>query len=395
MKIGMILDHTFPHDPRVKNEAEALIKNGKQVYLFCLSFDRSFKKNEIIEGINICRYYCSWITYKFSALAYTFPFYKWIMSKKIKNFIKKNHIEVLHIHDIQIASSVFLANKTFNLEVVLDLHENRPEIMKEYKHVKSFVGQMLIKPINWKKAEEKFSKQSKNVVVVTELAKDELITRTGLKKEKLVVFPNTVSQVFYTDYKIDKNITNKYSDFFVLLYLGNTSKRRGIDLVLDSIPEIIKEIKNFKFVVVGSSSYDEIIKEKVKKLGISNFVDLEGWKDENLFQSYIKSSKIGVSPLVSNIHHDTTYANKIFQYISLACPVLCSDVKAQDELINKYNFGLSFQSGNREDFIKKVYLLYRDLELRESLQKNCLNAILNHLNNSIVSKNLVKIYEKK
>ena len=130
-------------------------------------------------------------------------------------------------------------------------------------------------------------------------------------------------------------------------------------------------------------------------IGISNFVDLEGWKDENLFQSYIKSSKIGVSPLVSNIHHDTTYANKIFQYISLACPVLCSDVKAQDELINKYNFGLSFQTGNGEDFIKKVYLFYRDLELRESLQKNCLNAILNHLNNSIVSKNLVKIYEKK
>ena len=120
---------------------------------------------------------------------------------------------------------------------------------------------MLIKPINWKKAEEKFSKQSKNVVVVTELAKDELITRTGLKKEKLVVFPNTVSEVFYTDYKIDENIINKYSDLFVLLYLGNTSKRRGIDLVLDSIPEIIKEIKNFKFVVVGSSSYDKIIKE--------------------------------------------------------------------------------------------------------------------------------------
>ena len=391
----MILDHTFPHDPRVKNEAEALIKNGKQVYLFCLSFDRRFKKNEIIEGINICRYYCSWITYKFSALAYTFPFYKWIMSKKIKKFIKKNHIEVLHIHDIQIASSVFLANKTFNLEVVLDLHENRPEIMKEYKHVKSLIGQILINPINWKKAEERFSKESKNVVVVTELAKNELISRTGLKKEKVVVFPNTVSEKFYTDYIIDKNIINKYSNLFVLLYLGNTSKRRGIDLILDSIPEIIKQIKNFKFVVVGSSSYDKTIKEKVEKLGISNFVDLEGWKEESLFQSYIKSSKIGVSPLDSNIHHDTTYANKIFQYMSLGCPVLCSDVKAQDELINKYHFGLSFNSENRRDFIKKVYLLHRDPDLRERLKKNCSNAISNHLNNSIVSKNLVKIYEKK
>ena len=97
------------------------------------------------------------------------------MSKKIKNFIIENQIDILHIHDIQIASSVFLANKTFNLEVVLDLHENRPEIMKEYKHVKSLIGQILINPINWKKAEERFSKESKNVVVVTELAKNELI----------------------------------------------------------------------------------------------------------------------------------------------------------------------------------------------------------------------------
>ncbi len=390
----MILDHVYPADPRVKNEAESLIESGFEVYLFCLSFKKNFVKNEIIDGINICRFYCSKITYKLSALAYTLPFYKYTMSKKIEKFISVNYIDILHVHDIQIASSVFLANKFFKLDVVLDLHENRPEIMKYYKHVNSFIGKILIKPKKWKKAEEVFIKRSNKVIVVTEHAKKELTDRLSIEKEKIVVFPNTVSEKFYKDFIIDKKISRKYSRNFVMLYIGNTSKRRGLDLVLENIPKIISEIKNFKFVVVGSSSYDREIKKKVEYLKIEDYVDLEGWKDETLFQSYISSSSIGVSPLESNLHHDTTYANKIFQYLSLGCPVLCSDVVAQRDLINKYKFGLIFKSGDSDDFLNKVMEMYRDKILLLELKKNAKNAIVNSLNNSLVSKNMVRIYEK-
>ncbi len=390
----MILDHVYPADPRVKNEAESLLESGFEVYLFCLSFKKNFVKNEIIDGINICRFYCSKITYKLSALAYTLPFYKYIMSKKIEKFISDNYIDILHVHDIQIASSVFLANKFFKLDVVMDLHENRPEIMKYYKHVNSFIGKILINPKKWKKAEEFFIKRSNKVIVVTEHAKKELTDRLSIEKEKIVVFPNTVSKKFYKDFKIDKKISRKYSGNFVMLYIGNTSKRRGLDLVLENIPKIISEIKNFKFVVVGSSSYDREIKKKVEYLKIEDYVDLEGWKDETLFQSYISSSSIGVSPLESNLHHDTTYANKIFQYLSLGCPVLCSDVVAQRDLINKYKFGLLFKSGDSDDFLNKVMEMYRNKILLLELKKNAKNAIVNSLNNSLVSKNMVRIYEK-
>ena len=95
MKIGMILDAPYPIDPRVTNEAKALISSGNEVFLFSLSFNKSFKSNEIINGINVVRFFCSKITYKLSAFAYTFPFYKWIMSKKIKKFIKTYNVDVL------------------------------------------------------------------------------------------------------------------------------------------------------------------------------------------------------------------------------------------------------------------------------------------------------------
>lgn len=42
----MILDTKFPIDPRVSNEASALIKKGHEVYLFCLSYKKSLSRKK-------------------------------------------------------------------------------------------------------------------------------------------------------------------------------------------------------------------------------------------------------------------------------------------------------------------------------------------------------------
>jgi len=51
MKIGMILDAPYPTDPRVTNEANALIKSGNEIFLFCLSFNKTFKKMKLLMGL--------------------------------------------------------------------------------------------------------------------------------------------------------------------------------------------------------------------------------------------------------------------------------------------------------------------------------------------------------
>ena len=38
MKIGMILDSTYPDDARVTNECTELLKNKHEIHLFCLCF---------------------------------------------------------------------------------------------------------------------------------------------------------------------------------------------------------------------------------------------------------------------------------------------------------------------------------------------------------------------
>ena len=70
--------------------------------------------------------------------------------------------------------------------------------MKFYKHVNGFFGKMFIYPSLWKKAEERYCKKSSSIVVVTDLAKKELVERVNINKKKVVVFSNSVSKSFYT-----------------------------------------------------------------------------------------------------------------------------------------------------------------------------------------------------
>jgi glycosyltransferase involved in cell wall biosynthesis len=369
MRIGMILDAVFPPDPRVENEAISLIEAGHQVFLFCLHYGNQ-KQCEIINGIHVKRYVSNKIEYKLSALAYTIPLYTVFMKPKIINFIKINTIEVLHIHDIRIAQSVFNANKKYNLPFVLDLHENRPEIMKFYPHVTKFPGKYLISSKKWKNKEAEFIIKSTKVIVVTSESKDEILKRVDVKANKIIEVPNSVREIFYKNTKPLTKITHQYAGKFVLLYIGDTGIRRGLKTAIKSIKLIKNQIKNIKLVIVGKNSSDPILKKIVKDLQIESCVDFLGWKDQSLFQSYILSSDICISPLHRNLHHDTTYANKIFQYMSLGKPLLVSDAIAQRRLVEKNNTGLVHKEKDAQDFSDKVLTLYKNEKLRIELGNN-------------------------
>ncbi|MEN8702807.1 MAG: glycosyltransferase family 4 protein [Polaribacter sp.] len=391
MRIGMVLDASFPPDPRVENEAVSLVENGHDVFLFCLSYSKE-QKNELINGINVKRYHSNKFEYKLSALAYTIPIYTFLMQQKVQKFIKETKVQVLHIHDIRVAEAVFKANKQKKLPIVLDLHDNLPEVMKQYPHLQKFPGKYLISTKKWKNKEEEFISKADKVITVSPEFIKTLKTRLPAQKSKFVLVPNTIRTSFYKNFTVDQSILDKYEKHFVLLYLGDTHLRRGLQTAIAAIPKLRKEIPNIKLVIVGKNTTDSILKKEVKDLKIEKFVDFEGWKDVNLFQSYIKASDVCISPLHRNLQHDVAYANKIFQYMSFAKPLLVSNAIAQKKLVTKKHSGLVHNEKDSADFSLKVIQLYEDKGLREKLGKNGEDFIKNEFSWEITCQKLLNLY---
>jgi len=393
MRIGMILDKEFPPDPRVENEARSLIAAGLEVRLFCLNFDGQ-PKNEEKDSLKISRFSMSKFFYnKFSPLAYTFPMYGWKIKHRIKQFIEHNSLDVIHIHDMVVADTVFRLNKQYKLPVVLDLHENRPAIMRTYSHINKGIGKWLVNLEKWERKQREFVEKSCMVIVVTQEAKDDLLSEYNITDEKVVVVPNTVNLNIFNNYPINSEILNKYRDDFVVLYLGSTGLRRGLDTAIKAIHLLKDKVPNLKLVIVGQSRDDKVLKDLTEALKIKNLVVFEGWRNESLFPSYIRASQICISPLIRNRHHDTTYANKIYQYMNCGKPMVVSDCIAQKKIVEENNCGLVHGSADAEDLANKIEFLFNHPQTRKIMGENGEKAVIKQYNWDTTSKNLVNLYK--
>jgi len=267
-----------------------------------------------------------------------------------------------------------------------------PEVMKLYPHLQKFPGKYLISPSKWKKKEEEFINSATKVITVSKEFVDEVIERTKIPPQKIVLVPNTIRKSFYKNAEFDDNILNKYKDQFVILYVGDTNLRRGLQTAIASLKELSQHIHNLKLVIVGRNTTDTILKEQVKEMKIGDLVDFEGWQDVKLFPSYIKASAVCISPLHRNKQHDVAYANKLFQYMSFAKPVLVSDAIAQKRLVEKINSGLVHREKNSDDFLEKILQLYQDESLCLELGANGKQFIETEFSWEQTSKNLVHLY---
>jgi len=392
MRIGMILDKAFPPDPRVENEALTLIESGHEVLLFCLTYTKE-NLAETYKGIQLKRHQSNTITYKSSALAYELFLYASILKPAISNFIINNKIEVLHIHDMRIAGSVYAVNHKFQLPIVLDLHDNYPEVMKEYPHLKKFPGKYIIQPKKWFKKEQAFIESATKVITVSPEFQKSIQTRLKTNKDKVVLVPNSVRKSFYKNATMQPEILERFKDDFVLLYIGDTGLRRGLKTAIKALPILKKNIPTIQLVIVGTSSADSELHKLVKNLKVEANVNFEGWQDEKLFPSYITAASVGISPLIRSKQHDLAYANKLFQYMSFGLPVVVSDAIAQKNLVRRADTGLIHTEKNSLDFAKKIERLHKDNDLYSTFEKNALHFIENEFNWQQTAIDLVKMYK--
>ncbi|MEZ4900094.1 MAG: glycosyltransferase family 4 protein [Saprospiraceae bacterium] len=392
VKIAMILDSDFPPDPRVRNEAQVLIQAGYEVHLFCLDYRGTQPPKEKFLGINVHRYRIKPWMHSISSLAYTIPLYHYLLQKSIQQFLDEVAPDILHTHDMQVARAVFRSNKS-RVPVVLDLHENRPAIMKFYEHVKKFPGKWLIHPHIWKKFETKYIHQADRVITVTPEAKSYYVDSLREPADKFTVVPNTVSEQFYENYHIEKSKIEKFKNHFVVLYLGDTGLRRGLAEVIQALPLLIKKIPEIKLVIVGKSKSDDDLKSLAKSLQVDPWISFEGYQNVKYFPSYVLASQIGISPLHRNLHHDTTYANKLFQYLSFARPVVVSNCTAQKKIVDKYHCGLVFKDRDSQDFAKKILDLYANPERRNQLGLNGKHFIEERFTWKKISPSLIEMYQ--
>lgn len=368
----MILNESFPTDERVEKESLSLIKEGFNVFILCNNYNNQ-PKSENYKGIQIHRIkYSKFIRNKLYALYLILPFFKWIWSYHIKKIIKKNKINILHIHDLPLSDVGFKFKKRYNLTLVCDQHEYFSNWIIHTAHYNTFLGKIVKALSNWEKYEKKYLPMADKVITIEQPLKDCYINNVGVQEDKVILLPNTPSIAVFNENNVDPSIINKYKNNFTLFYAGNIDILRSLDIVIKSLQILKNKIPTIKFVFAGVMRKNCNPLLEAKKLGVENYVDFVGWIPVNQLPSYIKSSNICLHvPRIIREEQNRTIATKIYQYVIMEKPILTGQGKLTKSFIENNKIGLSIKDGDVNDFADKVIKLYENSHLLDEFSNNC------------------------
>lgn len=184
-------------------------------------------------------------------------------------------------------------------------------------------------------------------------------------KQKLFRNKSSVIYGYYFDNSSENDDDRKVpfnGNDFKMLYLGRIGPEKGVELLIESIPDLLLIHNDIKLLMVGNINKDYLIK-------IRKTLDLYNLREKVLLYGYEKNIK----PLLKNCHvvilpsYTESFGYVILEAWANNIPIIASNIEGPAEIIENNLDGLLFESGNKTDLIEKIQQLYRNKKLTQNL----------------------------
>lgn len=169
--------------------------------------------------------------------------------------------------------------------------------------------------------------------------------------------------------QIDK-VSYKNSQKHTLVFMGHLLKKQGVDMVIKKIPDIIKEIPDFKFKIIGDGNYKAQLIRLANVLEVDKYCKFLGRIDDYSLDKEISKASVAIAPYFINKDSYTYYADpgKVKRYLACGIPVLLTNLPWNAEEILKKECGLIINDDGNNLIEKLLYILKP--KINEKFRKN-------------------------
>ncbi|MCK9272039.1 glycosyltransferase family 4 protein [Candidatus Gracilibacteria bacterium] len=339
MKILFILDLYKPHIGGVEvlfdNVINGLIESGNQVIVLTSRFDSSLPEYEkISENLEI---------YRVGSSRYDFMFFS-----IFKGIRLAKDCDLIHTTTYNAAIPAWFIGKISGKKVVLTVHEIFGKLWYHFMGAKGFFFKLFESFI--------FCFNFDKYICVSNYTKNNLRIYSGIEDKKLITIYNGI------DYKVwDKNsvkqeeideIRKKYSleNNYVGLFFGRPGISKGLRYYIKAIPEIVKNIPNFKaFLIVAQSKNNPATHELelIKKLNIEKNIVLINAVEYSEIKKYILSCDFVIIPSLAE-----GFGFAAAETCALGQNLIVTNIASLPEVVGgKVNF---IEPSNSQDIIEAV-----------------------------------------
>jgi glycosyltransferase involved in cell wall biosynthesis len=387
MVILMLLENDFLTDFRVRKEVHSLVEENHRVIVAGIS-DGNVAYKEVLPECILYRKKISSFYLKSSVGALKFPFYFNFWRSYIRDILKSEKVDAIHVHDLPLAKVGFELRDEKGIKMVLDLHENWPAFLEVSQHTQTILGRILSTEKQWRIYEKKCCLQADAIITVVQEMKDRIV-KTGIDPEKISILENTPLLK-----KTEKKPGHVPDRKFTLIYVGGTTYHRGLQYILEGLTKIENK-SAVKIIIAGDGRYLRNLKELSSTLGLSSdLVEFRGKVSKPTTESLMSESDIALIPHIRSEQTDNSSPNKLYDYMSAGLPIIASDCLSIKRILDETGAGVTYIYNDPADFAEKLTSLINNKGLMLKMTENGLSAFNNKYNWENSAIELKRLYNR-
>jgi len=219
------------------------------------------------------------------------------------------------------------------------------------------------------------------ILVSNEYTKEVIKNYYHVKNEKISIITNGTELNNF--YKIKSNSKQ-------IVFSGAMYNHRGIDILLESVTDVIKKIPKAKFMLLGDGPEMPRLNELINKLKLTENVILKGWVDRKEIPKYLSESAIGIGPLRLTDVTKHALPIKVLEYMASSLPIIAiEETLPKDVLKNGEN---GFFIKDSKELSQKIIELLQNGELCSKMGEKSKKMVVK-FDWENVTKSIIKEYE--
>jgi len=264
--------------------------------------------------------------------------------------------DVVHGHDWLVAVAGDHLAKRFRCPLVVTFHAT------EYGRHQGWVDKHPQSHIHG--VEHWMAHRADRVITCSAYMREHVADIYGLEEDRVAVIPNGIDPSELVPVEDLDTLRARFAapDERLILLVGRLVYEKGFQLALEALPGIIERVGKVRFLVAGSGTHQEELREQARSLGLDEHGTFLGWIGDDVLHSLYRISDLCVIPSIYE-----PFGLVALEAMASGCPCLVSDTGGLREVVHNDDVGLRFHSRDADSLAEMAVRLLTDAELRDRM----------------------------
>jgi len=355
----------------------ALADIGEEVHLVTVG-SKDAPEFENVNGVRVYRVY----PYNVSSP----EFVNWVaqlniamMERAVSVINDVGNFHLVHGHDWLVAYVSRAVKHAFRIPMVATIHAT--EYGRNYGLHNNM--QRHISDVEWWMIYESW-----RAICCSRYMKGELQHVFQVPDDKIRIIPNGVN----TEAFRMKGNSQRREDFAspdeqIVLYVGRLVREKGVQVLLDAIPHILKFRPGTKFLIAGRGPHEGALRSQASAMGIDNRVYFTGYVNDELRNALYNWADVAAIPSLYE-----PFGIVALEAMAARTPVVISDTGGLGEIVDHRVDGLKAYPGNSQSLADMIIWMLNDRQMAENMKERAYEKVRRHYSWMEIARQTREIY---